>query len=145
MSPASPAPADQSSNEAATPRWPAYSGATAWSFMITALLVVIGSLVIRHAGLPKSVNITIALIPLPGLAAIIVFGLRCIRSMDELERRIQVETLALSFGILGASLVTYGQLQSSGVFSKPEHWSMLWPMMWALYIAMFAWVRRRYQ
>lgn len=113
--------------------------------MFTALAVIATSFVIRFAGLPKPVNIALAVLPLPGLAAIVYFGIKALRAMDELERRIQTETLALAFGIIGGVLVIYGQLQSSGVFSQPERWTILWPMMWGVYMGCFAVVRRRYR
>lgn len=132
-------------SDSAPPRWPPYSGATAWAFMITALAIIATSFIIRFAGLPRGINITLAILPLPGLAAIIYFGIKCLRAMDELERRIQAEALAIAFGIISGILVIYGQLQSSGVFSEPEKWPILWPMMWGIYLASFTWVRRRYQ
>lgn len=131
--------------ESLTSRWPPHAGATAGAFALTAFAVIATNVAIRFAGLPKGVNIALAVAPLPGLLAIIYFGLKALRAMDELERRIQAEALALSFGIISTALVIYGQLQSSSVFSEPEHWTVLWPMMWCIYVACFAVTRKRYR
>lgn len=138
-------PGPESETETISGRWPPYAAAAVWAFMFTALAVIATSFVIRLAGLPKAINIALAVLPLPGLIAIVYFGIKALRSMDELERRIQTEALALAFGIISAVLVIYGQLQSSGAFSQPERWTMLWPMMWGVYLGCFALVRRKYR
>jgi hypothetical protein len=51
---------------------------------------------------------------------------RWLRERDELLRRIEVEALALSFGLAAVGTVAVGQLQNVGVFGEIRlHWMIL--------------------
>ena len=94
--------------------------------------------------LPTWARLALALAPLPALLGIVVFGLRALARMDELERRIQTDALAIAFGALGLLLVSYGRLHEAGLVG-PERWTMLWPLMWAFDCGGWAWSARRYR
>jgi hypothetical protein len=130
---------------AAAEAWrPASVGVIA-CFLAAAVLAFGGSFAMRWAAeMPAWARVALALAPLPALAGIVCFGLRALARMDELERRIQAEALAIAFGVLGVMLVGYGQLHEAGVLG-PERWTMLWPLMWAVYCAGWAWSARRYR
>lgn len=79
------------------------------------------------------------MVPATGLCVVIV---RQVRRMDELQRRVQVEALALAFA--GTALITfsYGFLESTGL-PKLSMFTV-WPLMAALWVGALLLVRRRY-
>lgn len=69
------------------------------------------------------------------------------RNLDELQRRIQLEALALAFPVVLLLLMTLGLLQVAGVAISQEDWSYrhIWIIALALYAAGVAFAKRRYQ
>ncbi len=125
--------------------WGSAAGKFAFWFFAAAILTIGANIALREfPGLPRAVRALLVVISVPALAAMIVYGLRVLRQMDELERRIQLETLGLSFGVLGLLLVVYGQVQTAFRLT-PEPWTIVWPMMYVIYGGCFALVRRRYK
>jgi len=79
------------------------------------VLSLIGALYLLENDLDQSVQIIIMLVPaIPGLWFFISIG-RSIASLDELQRRIQLEAVAIGFGISGMVAFTYGLLGMVGV------------------------------
>ena len=79
------------------------------------LVSLIGALYLLETDLDQSVQIIIMLVPaIPGLWFLISIG-RSIASMDELQRRIQLEAIAIGFGISAMVALTYGLLGIVGV------------------------------
>ena len=68
---------------------------------------------------------------------------RYLRSMDELERRIAVESLGIAFGGTAAITFGYGFLENVGL--PHVNWMFVWPVMAALWILGGMIARRRYQ
>lgn len=78
-------------------------------------LSLIGALYLLENGLDQSVQIIIVLVPtIPGLWFLITLG-RAIASLDELQRRIQLEAIAIGFGLSAMVALTYGLLGMVGV------------------------------
>jgi hypothetical protein len=71
-----------------------------------------------------------ALLPVPFFGLLIAFYVRNIRAMDELERRIQLEALALAFPIAVLTVFTAGLLDLAG-FHGSQNWDLprLWPLV----------------
>lgn len=65
--------------------------------------------------------------------------------MDELERKIQLEALALAYPLAMLLIFTLGLLELAIPLSK-EDWSYrhIWAMMPVLYFGSIAFVRRKY-
>ncbi len=124
--------------------WRAPFGAFMGWFFAAALITVGANIALREFPLHIAVRALLVSISIPALVAMIVYGLRVLRRMDELERRIQLEALGCAFGVLGLLLVVYGQVQTAFKLT-PEPWTIVWPMMYAIYAACLVWVRRRYQ
>ncbi len=115
------------------------------SLFVAAILTIAANITLREfTGLPDAVRVLLTVISVPALIAMIVYGPRALRAMDELEQRIHLEALAYSFGVLGLLLVVYGQIQTAFGL-KPEPWTIVWPMMFCIYLASLLLVRRRYQ
>jgi hypothetical protein len=79
------------------------------------LVTLIGALYLLEYDLNQSVQIIIVLVPIiPGIWLIVSLG-RAIASLDELQRRIQLEAIAIGFGISGMLALTYGLLGMAGI------------------------------
>jgi hypothetical protein len=125
--------------------WRAMLGPFVGWFFAGALVTIGANLALREfPGLPLAVRALLVLASVPPLILMIVSGLRVLRRMDELERRIQLEALGCAFGVLGLLLVGYGQAQTAFRLT-PEPWTMVWPLMYAIYAGCLVLVRRRYQ
>lgn len=115
------------------------------SFSAAAVVTIGANLALREfPGLPVPVRVLLVVLSAPALVAMLVYGPRALRAMDELEQRIQHETLAYSFGVISLVLVVYGQIQTAFGL-RPEPWTIVWPMMFVVYLACLMLVRRRYQ
>lgn len=69
--------------------------------------------------------------------------LRYLRLIDELQRRIALEALAIAFGASAAITFGYGLLQIAGL---PEiNWSFVWMVMGACWILGGIYADRRYR
>ena len=95
---------------------------------------------------PRGTPVRIALAGVNGLASsvVIVLSILNIRSLDELQQRIQLEALAIAFAGTGALATTYGFLQSAGL-PKIEWGVWVWPSMVVLWAAATAVASRRYR
>jgi hypothetical protein len=124
--------------------WRAPFGAFMGWFFTAALITGGSNIALREFPLHIAVRVLLAVISIPALVAMIVYGLRVLRRMDELERRIQLEALGCAFGVLGLLLVVYGQVQTAFKLT-PEPWTIVWPMMYVIYASCLMLTRRRYR
>jgi len=102
--------------------------------------------VLEQADLAVGLKVTAALIPVPIFALFLVLFVRLIRSMDELERRIQLEALAIAYPLAVLLLMTLGLLQRA-VHLPFEDWSYahVWVYVVMIYFLSIPWIARRYQ
>jgi len=100
------------------------------------------NLLLRRDGLEQPWQIAVALLPMLPACGICAVVVRQVRRMDELQRRVQVEALALAFA--GTALITfsYGFLEGVG-FPKLSMFTV-WPLMGALWVGALLLVSRRY-
>lgn len=84
----------------------------------------------------------VALLPMVPAVFVIIAIIRQLRRLDELQRRIQFEALAISF--MGTAFITfgYGFLQLVGF--PPVSWFAVWPIMAVLWLAGLWFSKRRY-
>lgn len=116
----------------------------AWFFSAAGVTIAANLALREFPSLPITARAALAGASIPPLIGMIVSGLRVLRRMDELERRVQLETLGCAFGVLGLLLVVYGQMQTAFRLT-PEPWTVIWPMMYCIYVACLMVIRRRYQ
>lgn len=92
------------------------------------------------------VRVAVALMPVPFFVATLLLFVRGVRGMDELQRRIQLEALAIAFPVTMVFLMTLGLLQRA-IALPFEDWSYLhvWAYLPAFYFAGIAIASRRYQ
>jgi|SRR5579884_164092 len=91
-----------------------------WIAMIAYVIVIwpITDAVGRTAG---SWKVVLALTPLIPIAAIFIFAVQMIRGIDELERQIHIEALAIAAGVTALVSVTYGFLEVAHL-PRPSAW-----------------------
>ena len=96
--------------------------------------------------LPTWLRVTVALAPIPIFAWFVVRFIGTIRGMDELERRIHLEALAIAYP-LGILLLQTLALMQRAVALKFEDWSYahVWIYLPIFYFLSLGVVRKRYQ
>jgi len=116
-------------------------------FAAAAGLGLISSILFRALPLDSfhwGLRLAVALLPAPALIGVVLAARRIARHMDELERRIQLEALAMAFGVAGIAFLLFSQLQIAGMLG-PEDWFIPWLAIWGGYVLGLAGARRRYQ
>ena len=88
----------------------------------------------------------IALAPVPAFAWVLWSVIKGIASLDELQRRIQLEALAFAFPLTLLLIMTLGLLEIA-VGLNPDDWSYrhVWPVLVALYFAGLFRAKRYYE
>jgi hypothetical protein len=109
------------------------SGHTRSFVIVTALFVAAyfaARIGIEASETASSRALLFALLPVPFLAAFLWIYSRGVRTMDELERRIHLEALALAFPIGLLVVFTAGLLDLAG-FHGDQNWDLprLWPLV----------------
>ena len=112
------------------------------SMTIYVLLVFITVYLIKH-GMAAPWTYVVATLPVfPALMVPVAIN-RFFRSMDELQRRIQLEGLAFAFTLTAILTLSYGFLQNAGL---PDiSWIWIWPLMGFLWAIGLGIARRRYR
>ena len=96
-------------------------------------------------GLSTAIRVALALLPLPAFLWFLWTFITGVREADELERRIQLEALAVAFPLTLVLIMTLGLLQIAVPLS-PDDWSYrhIWPTLYVFYVLGLSWARRRY-
>ncbi len=78
----------------------------------------------------SSTALALAFLPVPFFALLVAFYVRNVRAMDELERRIQLEALAIAYPAALLIVLTVGLLDLAG-FHGDQDWDLprLWPLI----------------
>jgi hypothetical protein len=113
--------------------------------MLLLLLFFGARMLLELPNLPPAVRVAIALVPLPPFLWLLWAFIREVRDADELERRIQLEALAIAFPLTLVLIMTLGLLQIAVPLS-PDDWSYrhIWPLIYVFYLAGLTSARRRY-
>ena len=77
-------------------------------------------------------RIAVALTPLPADIALIVLALRGIRRLDEFQKRVHFEAVAVAFLSTGVAVFVYGYLQSAHAVG-PLNAGLVWVFMLLFY------------
>jgi hypothetical protein len=95
--------------------------------------------------LPVWGRVAIALAPVPLFAAFLYVWVHVLRAMDELERRIHLEALAIAFALTALMLTTLALMQRAVSLSF-EDWSFahVWIYLPIFYFGAVAAIARRY-
>ena len=89
--------------------------------------------------------LALAFLPVPFFGLLIALFVRNVRALDELERRIQLEALAIAFPIALLVVFTVGLLDLAG-FHGEQDWDLprLWPLVLLPYFFGLWRARKRY-
>lgn len=108
---------------------------TSWKSFVAVGALFLVSYVVARGGLEKAaqgsgVALALALLPVPFFALLIGFWVHNVRAMDELERRIQLEALAIAYPVALLIVFTVGLLDLAG-FHGAQDWDLprLWPLI----------------
>ena len=116
---------------------------------VTALWVVIfilARLLLTQAALDPGLRVAVALLPVPATALFLWFVVARIRRLDELQRRVHLEALAIAFPLAILLLWTLGLLQLA-IELPAEDWSYrhIWVYLPLFYFVGLAIAWRRYR
>ena len=104
---------------------------------------------LKHAlvDAPTALRATVALLPVIPIVLAIRAVLRVVRAGDELQRRIDLEALAIAAVAVGLGCLTVSFLQAAGIFDLSRGQAMTWvfPALWVAYVLARVWTARRYQ
>jgi hypothetical protein len=102
--------------------------------------------ILELPNLPTAVRVLTAVAPTPLFVWLLTLIQRSVSQMDELERRIQLEALAMAFPLVFVLLMTLGLLELA-VPLNPDDWSYrhVWALLPSLYFLGLSRARRRYQ
>ncbi len=127
--------------------WFCRPAATSVAIVLISLGLYTGALVVSltclKAGAEGPWKYVIAVLPvLPALGVPFAVVRQC-QAMDELQLRIQLESLAFGFALAAIATFTYGFLQNAGL---PEvSWVWVWPVMAMCWLVGQLAARRRYR
>jgi len=128
-SPSHPAPTPSSSTSAGR------TGGTSGARFLAVALVFLASYVLARWGIETRPQgslaaLAFALAPVLPFAVLMVYYVRNVRAMDELERRIQLEALAVAYPVALLVVLTAGLLDLAGFHGKHD-WDLprLWPLI----------------
>ena len=118
------------------------------SYLMSTILFIGSYLVARlllRANISAPFNILAALLPVPFALLWITKFVQHIRQLDELQRRIHLEALAVAFPLTFLLLLTLGLLELT-INLPAEDWSYrhVWAMLPLLYFVGLALAKRRY-
>ena len=115
------------------------------AFTLGLAVLVMGAALVARA-YPRGSAVRIALAALQGMAtgAVIVTSMLRLRSLDELQQRVQLQALAIAFAGTGVLATAYGFLVNAGL-PDIDWGAMVWPTMVALWALGLLYANRRYR
>ena len=112
--------------------------------LIGAVVVIAAAWLSKRFPVGSAPRLAFASIEAVVLAAVIVASIVAIRRLDELQQRIQYQSIALAFAVTGVLISVQGILEKAGLPSF--EWGLwAWPVMVACWMVALWFVRRRYQ
>ncbi len=111
---------------------------------VAALIIIAAALGERQFPPGTAARIGFALIQSLATAVVVVMPLRALRHLDEMQRRIQLEALAIAFVGAGILCSTYGFLEKA-LATRLDWVFAIWPAMVLLWIAGMLIAYRRYR
>jgi hypothetical protein len=114
------------------------------AFTLYAVLLVASIVILNKVGIesPTVFRIVVALIPMVAIVFIMRAAMRFFRRMDELEKRMQLDSLAFAF--VGTAFVTFGYGFLEIVGMPRISMFVVWPLMAVLWMIGHALARRYY-
>lgn len=127
------------------------SDKTSWAILITSIVLFVGTWAVargllKQNDLSQTVRVTLALLPIGPFAWMLWKFISGITSLDELQKKIQLEALAIAYPVMMVFLMTLGLLDIAIGFSY-ENFGLkhLWYYMPLFYFLGLFVATRRYQ
>lgn len=100
---------------------------------------------LEQEDLSRALRVGMAILPVPAFIWFIREYVAAIRTMDELERRIQLEALGLAFPLTLVLIMTLGLVQLAMPLNLDD-WSYrhIWPFLYVFYFIGLSMARKRY-
>lgn len=114
--------------------------------LLFAALYIAAAWVAEVDSIPRGVRVAVSLTAVPAFGFFLAEWIRAIRRLDELERRVQLEALAIAFPLSLMLLMGLGLIQRV-MQLNPLDWSYrhVWPFLVAFYFFGLLLARRRYR
>ena len=112
--------------------------------VLASAIDLLASWLLRNTALTTSARIAIALMPLPGDIALILLVLRAIRTLDEFQKRVHFEAIAVAFLSTGVAVFVYGYLQQAQVVGSLNA-GLVWAFMLIFYAVGYVVAVRHYR
>jgi O-antigen/teichoic acid export membrane protein len=107
-----------------------------WPFLAVLLLAsaidITAFYFLDRINLTQPARIGAALLPLPGNLALLLMVLRRIRRLDEFQKHVQLEAVAVGFLATGVAVFIYGYLQKAHAVG-PLNMGLVWIFMVVFY------------
>jgi hypothetical protein len=116
-------------------------------YLLAFAVVYLGAMTaLRFVAMPRAVQIAVALAPTPVFALYVRSWIHNLRQVDELQRLITLEALAIAYPLALLLIMTIGLLEMVGAIRHDlVTYLRLWPIVfWFYYIGLIA-ARRRYR
>ena len=97
-----------------------------------------------HVGMTHSARLALAMIPVALWSGAITLFVLLLRTLDELQRRIQLEALAIAFPAAMMLGMAVEYAQKAG-FVLDLRVGDVWPLMFLLYLPALVYARRKYR
>lgn len=101
--------------------------------VIASAIDILAWSLLKNPELGRTTRIGIALMPLPGDIALIVLVLYAIRRLDEFQKRVHFEAVAVAFLATGVAVFAYGYLQKAHVAGALNA-GLVWAFMLVFYV-----------
>jgi hypothetical protein len=108
---------------------------TSWTAFVTVGALFVVAYFVARGGLENveqgsSAALALAFLPVPFFVLLVAFWVHNVRALDELERRIQLEALAIAYPVALLIVFTVGLLDLAG-FHGAQDWDLprLWPLI----------------
>jgi hypothetical protein len=117
--------------------------------MILVSVFLVGSIVVfRSVELSTAARFGIVILALAPMVAWVIGFKRWLRTIDELERLIQLQSMSVALGSSALMLLGYGLMVQAGLVStgpRSSAWVVLWAWIFGVWSLSQAVIRRRYQ
>ncbi len=116
------------------------------AFVVWGAVYITARLLLELQTLGWGARVAIAIVPVPLFAWVLWDVSKGVARMDELQRRIQLEALALAFPLTLLLLMTLGLLELA-IGLNPNDWSYrhVWPLVFLSYVGGIVRAKRRYE
>ena len=111
--------------------------------MAAYIALLFTSIALLNGGLTGSPRLLVALLPVPPIIVVFIAVLQLLQGVDEFERRILIESLALAAGITAILSVTYGFLENAGFPTLSAWWT--WSTVMGTWLLSSLILRSRYR